>query len=253
MFGRNIGWLLMCFLLSGCEQKVLHSGLTENEANEMVALLYINNLDATKIETKDGLFRVDTEKPSFSRAVAILQREGLPRERFESLGDVFTKDGFVSSPLEERARLNYALSQEIAKTIANIDGVMMARVHLAVPERQILSDKIEPSSASVFVKHKPEIDLSSQVGKIKSMVVTAFENLPYENVTIGLFTAEEVLIDSATSSTLLAQNSGTNSSSLQPLLLIVIALGGILLIAASVYFYLRNRARIKTVETPHVE
>jgi len=182
--------VILSLALVGCEKHVLYSQLTESEANEMVARLYASNVSAEKIADADGSFRVDTDKSSFSHAVSVLQSHGLPRERFQSLGDIFEKDGFVSSPLEERARLNYALSQEISRTISSIDGVILARVHLAVPKREHLARTVEPSSASVFVKHRSSVDLADSVGKIKSMVVTGFENLPYENVTVSLFPAE---------------------------------------------------------------
>lgn len=182
--------LLFCCFLTGCESQVLFSDLTETEANEIVAVLYSANLAADKVmDSKSSSYKVFTDKPSFSEAVSILQARGLPRERFESVGDVFKKDGFVSSPLEERARLNYAFSQELSRTIANIDGVIMARVHLAVPKKAYLSEDVKPSSASVFVKHRADVDLAMSVGKIKSLVVTGLENLPYENVTVGLFPA----------------------------------------------------------------
>jgi len=177
-------------MLVACDKHVLYSQLTESEANEMVARLYASNVSADKIAETDGTFRVDTDKASFSHAVSVLQSHGLPRERFQSLGEIFEKDGFVSSPLEERARLNYALSQEISRTISSIDGVILARVHLAVPKREHLAKTVEPSSASVFVKHRASVNLGDSVGKIKSMVVTGFENLPYENVTVSLFSAE---------------------------------------------------------------
>jgi len=177
--------------LAGCESQELFSDLTEVEANEIVAVLFSADLKANKsADKKSGSYKIFTDKSSFSEAVAILQARGLPRERFESVGDVFQKDGFVSSPLEERARLNYAMSQELSRTISNIDGVMMARVHLAVPKKAHLADSVEPSSASVFVKHRADVDLSKSVGKIKSLVVTGLENLPYDNVTVGLFPAE---------------------------------------------------------------
>ena len=178
-------------LLMGCESQELFSDLTETEANEIVAVLFSANLDASKSPIKNsGTYKVYTNKSSFSKAVSLLRAQGLPRERFESVGDVFQKDGFVSSPLEERARLNYAMSQELSRTISNIDGVIMARVHLAVPKKAHLADTVEPSSASVFVKHRADVDLSSSVGKIKSLVVTGLENLPYDNVTVALFPAE---------------------------------------------------------------
>jgi len=181
--------LFAALLLSSCSKQVLFSALDEREANEIVAALYAAGLDVSKVPLKGGEFRVDVDAASFSPAVEILQQRGLPRERFESLGQVFTKEGFVSSPLEERARLNYALSQEIAQTISNIDGVIIARVHLAVPDQAPFTQDRDPASASVFVKHRADVDLGTSVGKIKSMVVTGLENVPYENVTVGLFPA----------------------------------------------------------------
>jgi type III secretion protein J len=181
----------LALVLAGCESQVLFSNLTESEANEIVAVLYSSELPVEKVgDSKGNQYQVFTDKASFSRAVAVLQTHGLPRERFESVGDVFQKDGFVSSPLEERARLNYAISQELARTISNIDGVIMARVHLAVPKKAHLAESVEPSSASVFVKHRSDMDLSSSIGKIKSLIVTGMGNLPYDNVTVALFPAD---------------------------------------------------------------
>lgn len=176
--------------LAGCKEQVLYSELNEQEANEMVAMLYASGLPASKVSAKGGVFRVDTSAEAFANAMAVLQSNGLPRKRYSSLGEVFAKEGFVSSPLEERARLNHALSEELSHTLSTIDGVLVARVHLAVPEKQHLSENSEPASASVFVKHRYDIDLTSSISKIKALVVDGVENLPYENVTVGLFAAE---------------------------------------------------------------
>jgi type III secretion protein J len=188
---RKLTLALIALFLFGCESQELFSDLTETEANEIVAVLYSADLSADKSAEKGSdKYRVFTSKSSFSEAVTLLRAKGLPRERFESVGDVFQKDGFVSSPLEERARLNYAMSQELSRTISNIDGVIMARVHLAVPKKAHLAEAVEPSSASVFVKHQADVDLSPNIGKIKSLVVNGLENLPYDNVTVALFPAE---------------------------------------------------------------
>ena len=186
----RIALALVCLLvLSGCEEHALYSELNEQEANEMVATLYESGVPATKVAEKGGVFRVDTNTEAFAEAMSVLQSHGLPRKRFASLGDVFPKEGFVSSPLEERARLNYAVSEELSHTLSAIDGVITARVHLAVPEKEHLTDKQKPSSASIFLKHRYDVDLTSSVSKIKALVVDGVENLPYENVTVGLFAA----------------------------------------------------------------
>ena len=180
----------VCLALAGCEQQTLYVGLSQTEANEMLSVMYASGLPAEKLPDEDGGYSVTTSKEAFAHAMGLLQNSGLPREQFESIGEIFEKESFVSSSLEERARLNFALSQEIARTVSSIDGVVMARVHLVMPERERLSQGRLPASASVFVKHRPDVDLSDSVGKIKSLVINGVEGLPYENVTVAFFDAQ---------------------------------------------------------------
>lgn len=178
---------LLLLVLVGCSDESLYSGLSEQEANEMVAELSMAGLSASKQKLKGNLFSVSTSPDEFAQAVRLLSSRGLPRQRYDTLGEVFEKEGFVSSPLEERARLNHALSQEIASTLSSIDGVVLARVHLAVPAKNDLDDTTAPASASVFIKHRTGVDLTGNVSQIKALVVNGIENLPYENVTVALF------------------------------------------------------------------
>lgn len=177
-------------LLAACGEQELYNGLSQRQANEMTAVLRNAGIDADKQSREAGTFAVVAPKARFSEAVEVLRASGYPRDGYDTLGQVFKKEGFVSSPLEERARLSHALSQEIANTIASIDGVVVARVHLSVPERDPLSDKLPISSASVFIKHRPGTDLNARLGQIKALVVNALPGLPYDNVTVALFAAE---------------------------------------------------------------
>jgi len=180
--------LLVLLVLAGCgSEQTLYQGLTEQEANEMAALLQRSGITATKVPGDENLFSVSTDEVSFADAVQLLQANGLPRTKFATLGDIFEEQGFVSSSTAQRARYIHGLSQEISHTISSIDGVLLARVHLSVPEKDPLTDEPPESSASVFVKHRRNIDLSPHVGQIKALVVNGLENLPYENVTVALF------------------------------------------------------------------
>ena len=176
--------------LAGCSQQELYGQLSERQANEMVAVLRDSGIAAEKAAHENNQFALSTSNADFSRAVGLLRAAGYPRADFDTLGQVFKKEGFVSSPLEERARLIHALSQEMASTLNNIDGVVLARVHLAVPEKDPLADKPRPAAASVFIKHRPGVDLSPRAGHIKALVVNAIDGLPYDNVTVVLFPAE---------------------------------------------------------------
>ena len=183
--------LATCGLLAACSGTDLYSQLSEKQANELIAALQSAGMSAEKRSKDSTTWTVRVAQADFSRAVETLRAEGLPRDTFESLGRVFRKEGFVSSPLEERARLIYGLTQELSNTLSSIDGVVVARVHLAVPERDPLADRPRPASASVMVKHRPGVDMSRNIGQIKALVVNSVEGLTYENVTVTLFAAQE--------------------------------------------------------------
>jgi type III secretion protein J len=185
---------VLTLLLAACSRQELYSQLTERQANEMVAALRAAHIDAEK-QVQEGHFTVLTDSGDFARAVQVLNAQGLPRESFDSMGKVFKREGFVSSPLEEHARLLHAMSQEISNTLGNIDGVVTARVHLVVPARNPLADKPQPAAASVFIKHRPDRDLSQQVAQIKALVVNSVEGLSYDNVTVALFPADALPSD----------------------------------------------------------
>lgn len=157
----------------------------------MLAVLLSNGIDARKVGLGESL-EIQTARSDLPQAISLLSERGYPRPEFESLGEVFKREGFVSSPLEERARLLYALSQELSQTLSTIDGVVTARVHLAIPEQRVLSDDIKPSSASVFVKYKPGSPVAEQAALIKALVVNSIEGLPYDNVTVTFFPASRI-------------------------------------------------------------
>ena len=124
-------------------------------------------------------------------SVDLLEARGLPARTYDSMGDVFAKEGLVSSPTEERARLIYALSQELSRTIAEIDGVLSARIHVVLPEADMLGRDVKPSSASVFVRYVPTSNVESYSTQIKLLVANSIEGLLYDNITVVMVPADE--------------------------------------------------------------
>jgi len=186
----RIALAALALAAAACSQQEVYGQLSERQVNEMVAVLRGAGLSADKARRDNNHFSLTTSSSDFPRAVELLHGAGYPRDRFDSLGEVFKKEGFVSTPLEERARFMHALSQELSSTIANIDGVIIARVHLAVPEKDALADKPRTAAASVFIKHRAGADLAPHLGRIKALVVNSIEGLPYEAVTVVTFPAE---------------------------------------------------------------
>lgn len=182
---RNIRLLIFCSVipfLMGC-QTSLYSGLQEKEATVMLALLMEKGVGCEKLKSKEG-WDLLVDKASIPNAVRILSQNGFPRHDYQSVGDVFGTKGLISSPQEDRIRFIFALSQEIGESIAEIDGVLSARVHLVLPENDPLNDNLKPSSASVFVKYAPNSTVRQNVTQIKHLVLNAVEGLVIEKVSV---------------------------------------------------------------------
>lgn len=169
--------VLLSFILSACGDRVeLHSKLTEQEANEVVAELADKKIRAKKIAAKDGVV-VAVNAQDIGRAVRTLEAAGLPRLARTTLGDTFRKDGVISTPLEERARYIYALSQELEYTLSNVDGVIVARVHVVLPERIAPGEPVQPASASVFIKHDTRLDPDNIRARVRRLVASSLPGM----------------------------------------------------------------------------
>ena len=179
------GLLSGILLVAGC-QTDLYSGLTEVEANQMLAVLVANGIPTDKAATGKEGFTLRVDERDMLRAIAVLKDHGYPRNTRESIGKVFQKSGIMSSPFEERVRYIYALGEEVAQTLSSIDGVITARVHIVLPDTPQLGQPVRPSSAAVFIKHQPGIDIDFLVPQIRRLVSSSIEGLEYSAVTVVL-------------------------------------------------------------------
>ena len=186
---RCLAAILVAVLLTACGRTPLYANLDEQQANQVQGALLEAGIDADKrpADNKKG-WTIEVSKDSFPQAMQLLKAKGLPSAPFESMGMVFKKEGFVSSPLEERARYLYAIAQELEHTIEQIDGVVRARVHIALPEPDPIGDKAKSSSASVVIIEREGARLRDRETDIKAIVTDAVEGLENVNkVTVKFF------------------------------------------------------------------
>lgn len=209
----------LVLLLAGCKED-LYAKLSQNDANQMLGVLLEHGFDASK-STPDGKsYTIAVASDQVGRALTALRAAGLPAAEHAKLGDMFKKDGLISTPTEERVRFIYGVSQELSETLSSIDGVVNARVHIVLPNNDPLASEVKPSSASVFIKHRAEANTATLTPAVKNLVVRSVEGLSYDNVNV-------TLMASAAARPVAAQAAAAKGSPAW----IVAALAGLLLVA----------------------
>jgi type III secretion protein J len=194
-------WILALFAVAGlcsCKSEV-YERLDERDANEMLATLYSAGIQASKITADEKTWSVTVQDQDLPTALRVVAAHGLPREQFANVGDLFKKEGLVSTPSEERIRYIYAVSQELSDTLSQIDGVIVARVHPVIPANDPLASQIRPASASVFIKYRRDADLEALAPPIKNLIMRSIEGLQYENISLTFVPADDLSRSAKTS------------------------------------------------------
>jgi len=177
--------MLCALLLAGC-QSDLYASLDERQANEIVATLLRHHISAARSPRRDNTFAVTVDESNFAEAMRILDESGLPRPSHPSMCEIFKKDGLVQAPEAMRAQMMCALSEELSKTISQMDGVLTARVHVVLPENDLMRQQTQPSSAGVFIRHQKSVPMDDFVPRIKMLVANGIAGLSYDKVSVIL-------------------------------------------------------------------
>ncbi len=114
-----------------------------------------------------------------------LAREGLPRGGQEGFALLEKKQELGTSQFMEQARYQRALELELARSIASIEPVKHARVHLALPKRSVFLRRNEAPSASVVLELYGGRRLQeSQIAALVHLVSASVPNLAPEKVAV---------------------------------------------------------------------
>jgi flagellar M-ring protein FliF len=160
----------------------LYGNLSDSDASSVVQALQTAAIEY-KLDNTSGAIMVPAERVHEARLQ--LAGQGLPQGKTASL-DLMSKDpGFGVSQFMENARYQYALEGELARTIASLQAVEAARIHLALPQQSAFVRDRRPASASVLLQLRPGHRLQSeQVSAIVHLVASSIPELDSDNVTV---------------------------------------------------------------------
>ena len=159
----------------------LYASLPEAEKARVVEALRNGGVDVT-LDPSTGDVLVPTT--DYHSARMMLAAQGLP----ESVPDGYSTIGDIpmgASRSVESVKIKQSQEIELARSISEIDGVIAARVHLALPEKSVFARTAVPPSASVFLQLSNGRSLGiHQVNAIIHLVSSSVPSMAKSDVTI---------------------------------------------------------------------
>jgi flagellar M-ring protein FliF len=160
---------------------VLFSNLEPEDAGAVTGKLREQKIDY-RLSQGGRSIEVPTDKVYDTRLAMATQ--GLPRGGSAGF-ELFDKTNFSATDFTQHLNYRRALEGELSRTIRELDGLLDARVHLAMPEKQLFIEKEEPVTASIVLHVRPGYQITErQVGGIIHLVSRAVEGLKPTNVTV---------------------------------------------------------------------
>ncbi len=136
-----------------------------------------------RVDNGTGQIQVPQQRIAETRLQ--LAGEGLPKSADIGFELLQQESGFGTSRLIEGARYQRALEGELARSIAALEPVDRARVHIAKAERSVFVRERIPPSASVVVHLKGREELTdAQINAIVHLVSSSVPELVPERVTV---------------------------------------------------------------------
>lgn len=161
---RFAAWAIASVLLltTGCDRpEALVNVDSEKEANAILVELERHGVTgvskAPTTANRQTVWAINVPEAQASAARQILVQLDLPRDRSAGMEDVLENTGLIPTRTDERVRMMHAIAGELETTFMAYDGVIQARVHVAIPDEQVAfaSSTAPPPrpTATVVIKH----------------------------------------------------------------------------------------------------
>lgn len=167
--------------LSRPSYTVLYSNLDEGRVAEVVEHL---ESQGVSYELEAGGSRVLVPREQLHRTRADLAAEGVSGTPTPPGYEVLEDQGLSVSDFRQRVDFRRAMEGELARTLAAMDRVEAATVHLNMPERALFEEDDNPPSASVMLAPTQTLT-DGDIEAVVFLVASAVESLEPEEVTVA--------------------------------------------------------------------
>ncbi len=172
----------IAFWSLGDDYKPLYGSLDRLDSSEVGGILDFNEIPY-KIDGSTGALLVPVG--DVQKARLVLAENGVQGDKSYGLEMLEGEQPLGTSQFIESMRYRRGLEGELARTIASINTVRAARVHLAIPKRTVFMRDGRKPSASVFLDLFPGRPIKpKQVRGVANLVAASIPELDIENVTV---------------------------------------------------------------------
>lgn len=188
-----VGISSLFFISEDQDMKVLFSNLEQADAAKIVENL---KEKAIMYELKDNGSTILVPENTVMDTRLSLASEGLPENSVVGY-ELFDKTNLGMSEFVQKLNYRRALEGELAKTIASLEEVKKARVHLVIPEKTLFKadQKTPTSSVTLHMKSGRSISKISIQG-IQNLISGSVEGMKTEDVVV-LDSKGKILSDAA--------------------------------------------------------
>ncbi len=174
----SLGYLL--YAANTREYAVLYSGLSQEELGLVVQKLKDQNIPYEIA----GQSSISVPRDVLHETRLSLATDGIPSGGGSGF-EIFDAQRLGSTDFVQKVNYQRALQGELARTINKMEAVEQSRVHLVMPEESLFKEDQKPPSASVVLKLRHGVRLSSsRVQGIVNLVSGAVPGLQEENITV---------------------------------------------------------------------
>jgi len=174
--------LVIYSVFTASSQRPLYENLSEEDRAAVYSALEEAGIEA-KLSNNGAITVADDD---YHKAKMMLASQGLPQGSatggFEMIRG---EQSLGTSQFMEQMRYRLAIEEELAASIATINSIKKARVHLAIPKQSVFIREREKPKASVVVwPHGGRVVSDSQVQAIINMVASSVPFMDAESVSV---------------------------------------------------------------------